>query len=59
MNDIPEDPMMFVSFANTELRDFYPTLAEFCKAHEIDENTAKERADAAGFEYDEGLNKFV
>ena len=27
---MPKDPVMLLSYVNTQLRDFYPSLAEFC-----------------------------
>ena len=35
--NIPNDPMMLVSFLNTQLRDFYDSLDEFCKSQNLDE----------------------
>lgn len=30
--NIPNDPVMLLSYINTQLRDFYPTLNELCSA---------------------------
>ena len=29
MNTLPKDPVMLLSFVNTQLRDHYPSLEEF------------------------------
>ena len=29
-NTIPNDPMILLSFVNTKLRDFYPSLDKMC-----------------------------
>ena len=36
MAQLPKDPVMLLSFTNTQLRDFYPNLSEFCKAFMVD-----------------------
>ena len=33
---IPNDPAILLSFLNTQLRDFYPSLEEFCKSNDVD-----------------------
>ena len=32
--ELPKDPAILVSYLNTQLRDFYPSLEEFCKAQD-------------------------
>ncbi len=56
--NFPNDPFMLMSIVNTKLRDFYPTLDEFCKVEDVDKNELIEKLKAVGFEYDENLNKF-
>lgn len=56
--NFPNDPFMLMSIVNTKLRDFYPTLDEFCKVEDVDKNELVEKLKAVGFEYDENLNKF-
>ena len=34
---MPKDPVMLLSYVNTQLRDFYPSLAEFCAAMQTEE----------------------
>ena len=36
MNNLPKDPVMLLSVVNTNLRDFYSNLDEFCKAKDAD-----------------------
>ena len=33
---IPKDPVMLLSYVNTQLRDFYPDIEEMCKSLDID-----------------------
>ena len=32
MTKFPKDPAMLLSYVNTQLRDFYPSMEELCKA---------------------------
>ncbi len=56
--NFPNDPFMLMSIVNTKLRDFYPSLDEFCKVEDVDKDELIEKLKAVGFEYDEKLNKF-
>lgn len=58
MKDYPKDPMILLSWVNTQLRDHYSDLRTLCDDMEIDCDELKERLGAAGFEYNEELNKF-
>lgn len=40
--NIPKDPVMLLSFVNTQLRDFYPSLDECCAALGIEETELAE-----------------
>ena len=35
---IPKDPVMLLSYINTQLRDFYDSFEGLCKALDLDEN---------------------
>lgn len=56
---IPKDPMMLLSYINTQLRDFYPSLAELCKALDIQEKELREKLAGIDYIYDEKMNRFV
>lgn len=56
---LPKNPMMLLSFVNTQLRDNYESLDEFCRAYDEDEKKIKQTLAAVDYEYDEKLNKFV
>jgi len=34
--ELPKDEVILLSYVNTKLRDFYPSLEEFCKAAGVD-----------------------
>lgn len=55
---IPNDPAILVSFLNTQLRDFYPSLEEFCKANGCDINAIQSKLAAIGYTYDAQQNRF-
>ena len=57
--ELPKDAAMLLSFVNTELRDFYPSLDEFCKAAGVERGYIVDTLRKIDYEYDEGLNKFV
>ena len=58
MNHLPQDPFILYSYVNTQLRDRYASLTEFCAAEEIAERELLERLSAAGFSYDREQNCF-
>ena len=55
---IPKDPVMLLSYINTQLRDFYDSYEDFCKSLELDQNEVKQKLSMIGYEYDESLNQF-
>jgi hypothetical protein len=57
--ELPRDAVMLLSFVNTKLRDYYPSLDEFCKAAGVERGYIVEKLGMIDYEYDEGLNKFV
>ena len=56
---MPKDPVMLLSYVNTQLRDFYPSLTEFCAAMQTDESDLREKLALIDYEYDEKTNQFV
>lgn len=57
-NEMPNDPVMLMSFVNMKLRDFYSSLDELCDDLEINEEELKDKMGKAGFEYNPEANKF-
>lgn len=58
MDKLPQDPFMLFSYVNTQFRDVYSSLDEFCKAADVDRDWLEKKLNDAGFEYSEELNKF-
>ncbi|MBQ5332306.1 MAG: DUF4250 domain-containing protein [Oscillospiraceae bacterium] len=56
--NIPNDPIMLLSFINMKLRDIYPSLEALCEDMDIREEELAEKLRAAGFEYDKEQNRF-
>lgn len=55
---LPNDPFMLMSYVNTMLRDKYASLDELCDDLDASRADITAKLSAAGFEYDEKLNKF-
>ena len=59
MNNLPKDPVMLLSVVNTNLRDFYSNLDEFCKAKDADKQEIIEKLKMIEYTYDEEKNQFM
>lgn len=58
MNELPKDPVILLSLVNTELRDRFPTLKRFCKAHGVTEKEIIEKLRTIDYTYDPEFNQF-
>ena len=56
---MPKDPVMLLSYVNTQLRDNYNSLDDFCKAFDIKESDLKYKLMLIDYEYDIKSNQFV
>ena len=56
---IPSDPAMLLSYVNTQLRDYYPSLEELCKSLQISEEEEKRKLSAIDYQYEEEVNQFI
>lgn len=57
--NMPKDPVMLMSFLNTQLRDNYSSLDELCKAFMADKEEIIKKMAMINYEYDSEKNKFV
>lgn len=57
--NIPKDPMMLVSYLNTQLRDFYPSLTDLCKSMDLSEDEICAKLADIDYHYDTKRNQFV
>ena len=56
---VPNDPVMLLSYINTQLRDNYSSLDILCNELSIDRSELTEKLKSIDYIYDESLNKFV
>lgn len=57
--NIPKDPVMLLSFVNTQLRDHYHSLESFCKAYMVESDALIQTLDAIDYAYDTNRNQFI
>lgn len=57
--NIPKDPVILLSFINTKLRDFYPSLDELCKSLGIEEKSLTDKLASIDYHYDSTANQFL
>ncbi len=59
MTKFPKDPAMLLSYINTQLRDFYPSMDELCQALGVDKSEIDEKLALIDYEYDPTANRYV
>ena len=59
MAAIPKDPVMLMSFLNTQLRDNYSSFEDLCGAYDLDAEEIREKLSAIDDHYDVDRNQFV
>lgn len=59
MAAIPKDPVMLMSFLNTQLRDNYDSLDDLCGAYDLEAEEIKEKLSVIDYHYDPERNQFV
>ena len=55
---MPTDPIILLSFVNTNLRDNYSSLDDLCSALGADKAEIEEKLKGAGYTYDKDSNSF-
>ena len=56
---LPHDPVMLLSYVNTQLRDRDASLEAFCDREEADRDALCAALREIGYEYDAEQNRFV
>lgn len=56
---IPQDPIMLLSYVNTQLRDNYSSLDDFCAGLDVDKEALIEKLKMVNYVYDTERNAFV
>ena len=59
MTVLPKDPVILLSYINTQLRDFYPSLDELCSSLNAVKQTLCITLAQIDYYYDETSNQFV
>ena len=59
MNTLPKDPVMLLSFVNTQLRDHYPALEEFAATYQVDAADIVSALKNIDYAYDPATNQFI
>lgn len=56
---MPKDPVMLLSYINTQLRDFYPDLAAFCRDKAVSQKEIEQKLNGIDYVYDSTQNQFI
>ncbi len=56
---LPKDPVMLLSFINTQLRDHYKDFDAFLADFQLDKTNILEQMERIDYVYDEALNQFI
>jgi hypothetical protein len=57
--NLPKDPVMLLSFVNTQLRDNYPDLKELAAAYMVEEQEITDKLAGINYVYDADKNQFI
>ena len=55
---IPNDPVMLLSYINTQLRDNYKDLEDLCGRLDVSQSEIEEKLGNIGYRYNRDLNQF-
>ena len=55
---IPNDPVMLLSYINTQLRDNYKDLEDLCDRLDVSQSEIEEKLGNIGYRYTNDLNQF-
>lgn len=56
---LPKDPVMLLSFINTQLRDTYDSFDDFANAYQVNTSETLAALKSIDYEYDPIINQFV
>ena len=58
-DSLPKDPVILLSFTNTQLRDTFKSLSDFCTNFQITEEDICAKLSVLNYEYDAKINQFI
>ena len=56
---IPKDPMILLSYVNTQLRDYYESLEALCTCRGLNRQNLLEKMDSIDYQYKKKTNQFI
>ena len=56
--NIPNDPIILLSFVNTKLRDEFSNLDELCGSLCVSRDEIESKLESVGYKYDKETNSF-
>lgn len=56
---IPKDPVILLSYVNTQLRDYYESLEALCSCRGMKKKELIEKLGSIDYQYDEKTNQFI
>lgn len=56
---LPKDPVILLSYINTQLRDNYPSLDELCISLDADKEDVIKKLASINYAYDSEKNTFI
>lgn len=56
---IPKDPVILLSYVNTQLRDYYESLEALCSCRGMKRDQLVENLARIDYHYDEKQNQFI
>lgn len=57
--NIPKDPIILLSYINTQLRDHYASLDDLCKSLNIEKSDLSDKLACIDYHYDDKHNQFI
>ena len=55
---LPKDPIMLLSYINTQLRDYYVSYEKLCDDLDLDGKEIEDKLKSIGYEYKSEINQF-
>ena len=56
---IPKDPVILLSYVNTQLRDYYDSLEALCTCSGLRKKELLEKMNSIDYHYDAQTNQFI
>lgn len=57
--NLPKDPVILLSYVNTQLRDHYGSFEDMCTALNVSGEEITEKLSGLNYAYDTAVNQFI